>query len=153
MAMIRRFVNIVAENYRNGVYSLHRLEVSKHLFYPSTPQEQADTGGGDDPPIIERLQELPAPCVRIRPDPATVPPVTRSMMDFFGLVSPRKKEGRIVFVNKAGHTLLVDADANAIRRMPSLKDDKGLMPILISLAPPDARDQLEEEEDLYMTTS
>jgi len=41
MAMIRRFVNIVAENYRNGVYSLHRLEASKHLFYPSTPQEQA----------------------------------------------------------------------------------------------------------------
>jgi hypothetical protein len=31
MAMIRRFVNIVAETYRNGVYSLHRLEVSKHL--------------------------------------------------------------------------------------------------------------------------
>jgi hypothetical protein len=28
MAMSRRFVNIVAENYRTGVYSLHRLEVS-----------------------------------------------------------------------------------------------------------------------------
>ena len=52
--MIRRFVNIVAEKHKNGVYSLHRLKVSKHLFYPSTPQ------GGDDPPIIERLQELPA---------------------------------------------------------------------------------------------
>jgi hypothetical protein len=44
----------------------------------------------------------------------------------------------------------MDADANAIRRMPTLKDDKGLMPILISLAPPDAQDQV--EEDLYIMT-
>jgi len=58
MAMIRRFVNIVAEDYKRGLYSLHRLDVSKHLFYPSTAQAaQANTGGGDE---IERLQELPA---------------------------------------------------------------------------------------------
>jgi hypothetical protein len=69
MVIIRWFVNIMAEKYKNSVYSLHRLEVSKHLFYPSTPQEQANTGGGGDPPIIERLQELPAPCLRIQPDP------------------------------------------------------------------------------------
>jgi hypothetical protein len=34
--MIRRFVNIVAENYSSNMYSLHRLDVAKHLFYPST---------------------------------------------------------------------------------------------------------------------
>jgi hypothetical protein len=45
----------------------------------------------------------------------------------------------------------MDADANTIRRMPTLKDDKGLMPILISLAPADAQDQV-EEEDLYIIT-
>ncbi|OQU88314.1 hypothetical protein SORBI_3002G009100 [Sorghum bicolor] len=33
--MIRRFVNLVAEKYKCGEYSLHRLDVSKHLFHQS----------------------------------------------------------------------------------------------------------------------
>jgi hypothetical protein len=72
-------VNIVAENYSNNMYSLHRLDVAKHLFYPSTttaaqaqelpavaPSESlasiagAGGGGGVPPPPTETLPELVA---------------------------------------------------------------------------------------------
>jgi hypothetical protein len=39
--MIRRFVNLVAEDYTTGARSLHRLDVAKHLFYPSTARAEA----------------------------------------------------------------------------------------------------------------
>jgi hypothetical protein len=89
--MIRRFMNIVAENYKTGLYSLHRLDVSKHLLYPSTAEAaQANTGGGDE---IERLQELPAPCICMQPALTTV--ACSSKTPFFGLLSPCSSESRI----------------------------------------------------------
>ena len=39
--MIRRFVNVVAKNIKSGMHSLHRLDVSKHLFYPSAAEAEA----------------------------------------------------------------------------------------------------------------
>ena len=49
--MIRRFVNLVAAKWASHdrcVYSLHRLDVAKHLFYPSTAEAEAANakGGG-----------------------------------------------------------------------------------------------------------
>jgi hypothetical protein len=43
------------------------------------------------------LQELPAPCLRIQPDPLWWR--QQCDLDFFGLVSPRKNKGRIIFIN------------------------------------------------------
>lgn len=36
----RQFVNIVAESCKTGMYSLHRLDVSEHLFYRSSDEDQ-----------------------------------------------------------------------------------------------------------------
>lgn len=85
--MIRRCVHLVAANYGRCVYSLHRLDVAKHLFYPSTAEaeaakakeaEDSSNGGGGGklkPPRtrIERLLRLPDPLVcfqQFRPAPA-----------------------------------------------------------------------------------
>ncbi|KAL6641793.1 hypothetical protein ACP70R_019974 [Stipagrostis hirtigluma subsp. patula] len=61
--MIRRFVNLVREKHSNGKCSLRRLDVSKHLFYPSTAVAEANSGpGGDKKPwAIESLPELELP--------------------------------------------------------------------------------------------
>ena len=55
MNLRRRFVNLVAECYLSNVCSLHRLDVSQHLFYPSTAEAEAAAK-----PEVFRLS-LPAP--------------------------------------------------------------------------------------------
>ncbi|TVU41701.1 hypothetical protein EJB05_15244, partial [Eragrostis curvula] len=46
--MIRRFVNLVTENCNSYTYSLHRLDVAKHLFYASTAEAQAANAAHED---------------------------------------------------------------------------------------------------------
>nr|TKV97126.1 hypothetical protein SEVIR_9G475200v2 [Setaria viridis] len=128
----RRFVNIVAENYKSGMCSLHRLDVSKHLFYPSTAEAAAAAGGGKAPqaPPIPTLQRLPPPCMSF-PRPHT--------MGFFA------SEGRILRCSLAGHSLLYDADSDSIGTMPSSQGFTGITPKIISTGQPGAL-----EEDLYV---
>jgi len=61
MKLRRRFVNVVAESYLNNVCSLHRLDVSQHLFYPSTAEAEAAAK-----PEVFRLS-LPAPAYKFQP--------------------------------------------------------------------------------------
>ncbi|CAN6292854.1 unnamed protein product [Urochloa humidicola] len=154
--MIRRFVNIVAENYKSGMYSLHRLDVSKHLFYPSAAEAQALSAapealanigaGGDVPPMTERLPELPAPCMSFLSSP------TNSSLNpnvaFFGLVSPRSSEGKVLCIDNAGHALLYDADSHSTNTLPSLQHPKGINPVSVSVTRTSAK-----EEDLYILHS
>jgi hypothetical protein len=55
---------------------------------------------------------------------------------FFGLVSPRSSEGKIVCIDtRAGHTLLYDADSQSTSTMPSLRHPKGIIsPVSVSVA-------------------
>jgi len=131
MSMIRRFVNIVAEDYKRGLYSLHRLDVSKHLFYPSTAQAaQANTGGGDE---IERLQELPEPCIFMQPALTTVARSSISKMPFFGLLSPCSSESRIFSMNEVGQSALFNADERFAKAMPDLEEFKGHVHVSASI--------------------
>ncbi|CAO2165957.1 unnamed protein product [Urochloa humidicola] len=83
---------VVAENYdKTGVYSLHHLDVSKHLFYPSTIHAQCANTTGGGTMEEERLQELHAPCFRIRPALTTV--AGSPKMAFFGLI---RHQGRLL---------------------------------------------------------
>ncbi|CAL4955132.1 unnamed protein product [Urochloa decumbens] len=128
----RGFVNIVAENYdKSGLYySVHRLDVSKHLFFPSTIHAHYNntTGGGM---IEERLQELPTPCIGIQP---TLVESSKMKMAFFGLLSPSSSESRILCINEAGHSLLYDADERMNYKMPSLEGFKGPVSVSLSIA-------------------
>ena len=65
--MIRRFVNVVAENCKTGIYSLHRLDVSKHIFHQSRADArvvpflaEAQDNSSDEQPMLDRLKELPS---------------------------------------------------------------------------------------------
>ncbi|KAF8780558.1 hypothetical protein HU200_001404 [Digitaria exilis] len=87
--MNRRFVNLVLADYDTRIHSLFRLDVAKHLFYPSTAQAEAANakqqetnnnggggGGGDNKspkpprlkwpklPRFKWLGRLPEPCMR-----------------------------------------------------------------------------------------
>ncbi|XP_062187889.1 uncharacterized protein LOC133891187 [Phragmites australis] len=151
--MIRRFVNIVAENYKSSMYSLHGLDVSKHLFYPSTAEAEAaaakaaaskkNGNGGGRPPVIPRLRRLPAPYMSFQPSPTTLGDSTT--MGTFALVSPRSSEGRILCSSDAGHSLLYNADSHFIQTMPSVQGFIGSRPITISTGRPGAL-----EDDLYI---
>ncbi|OEL25695.1 hypothetical protein BAE44_0013286 [Dichanthelium oligosanthes] len=143
----RRFVNLVAENYKSGMYSLHRLDVSKHLFYPSTAEAVAAGAavgnGGGRSPAIPRLQRLPPPCVNFQRSPTTT--TDASQLGFFALVSPRSSEDRILCCNLVGNSVLYDAGSHSIETMPTIQVFAGVTPKTISTGRPGA-----VEEDLFL---
>jgi len=115
--MIRRFVNLVAEKYKCGEYSLHRLDVSKHLFHQSRAdarmvpflllsEAQDDSARGDDDdddddgqPMFDMWKELPS----------AMTSWSTSNVDYLSLMAPRCcEEGGILCFNKAGTAVLFD---------------------------------------------
>ncbi|CAO2185683.1 unnamed protein product [Urochloa humidicola] len=144
--MMRQFVNIVAERGSSGMYTLHRLDVSKHLFYPSRAAA-AEAAANKTNGKVSILPWLPAAVMRFEPSPTTHWDAGR--MELFALVSPRSCEDRILCTNTAGHTTLYNAYYNSIQAMPNLLDGKGFMPMAISIARPAAA-AAPKEEDLYV---
>ncbi|CAN6181415.1 unnamed protein product [Urochloa humidicola] len=139
--MIRRFVNLVEQNFPARSYSLHRLDVAKHLFYPSTADAEAannareeeiikekHNGGsaGDKPPNLPpsrvgTLRRLPPASTIFRRFPVAEREPWKTWGDVFALVSPRASEGRIFYAaSESGHCLLHDAEEGAISTVPSL---------------------------------
>ncbi|KAF8713448.1 hypothetical protein HU200_028227 [Digitaria exilis] len=170
MMMNRRFVNLVLENYTTNMYALHRLDVSKHLFYPSTAEaEEAHAkndketnnggGGGKPKPLrIERLRRLPPPITGFvssaspTRDPKRWHPMSE---DMFVLLHGGRRGGggepgcKILHANSAGHAVLYDADSRAVVCVPDLGEPKGDSPM--SFVVPGAG--AGEEESLYVLRS
>jgi hypothetical protein len=175
--MIRRFVNLVLEDYSRGRYSLHRLDVAKYLFYPSTAQAEAANakktrneggggGGGSDktkatnPPRIKRMRRLPEPSMSFSLFPPADDGVRKPdtwqfsslMNNTFILLSPGRSEGRILHATQGGRTVVYDADAHAvIATTPSFPDPMERFPIAFSV--PGAGGYMEEKESLYVMRS
>jgi hypothetical protein len=156
--MIRRFVNVVAENFsKSGLYSLHRLDVSKHLFYesrakaqlvPLLAEAQANTAAAEKPSVMERLEELPAPCVNIQPSTSPMDVLCNSPMAFFALLNPCKSEGKVIFMNRSGAAVLRDVEKQTRDGMPLLEDQVGPEPISFSFTC--SNNTQGQEEDLYI---
>ncbi|CAL5091210.1 unnamed protein product [Urochloa decumbens] len=153
--MIRRFVNLVLADHDVRMHTLHRLDVAKHLFYPSTAAAEAanakanhnnnGAGGGDKPKpppgIDKRRRRLPEPSMRFAPFP---PPAANecaeerepwpSADDSFFLLSPGTSEGRILHATEwSSRVVLYDADAGAISAaVPSFPKRMGRDPIAFS---------------------
>jgi hypothetical protein len=173
--MIRRFVNLVLEDNSRGRYSLHRLDVAKYLFYPSTAQAEAANakktrneggGGGSDkpkatnPPRIKRMWRLPEPSMSFSLFPPADDGVRKPdtwqfsslMNNTFILLSPGRSEGRILHATQGGRTVVYDADAHAvIATTPSFPDPMERFPIAFSV--PGAGGYMEEKESLYVMRS
>ncbi|CAL4937886.1 unnamed protein product [Urochloa decumbens] len=109
----RRFVNMVAENLKSGVCSVHRLNVSEHLFYPSTAEAEAAKSAA-----VPRLEALPPPATTFRSAP-----------------HPRWKGQPFAL-----RTALYDVESSSNYEMPYLSY-KGYDPITISIARPDAPEE------------
>ncbi|CAN6170770.1 unnamed protein product [Urochloa humidicola] len=159
MTMIRRrFVNFVVMNLHATVYSLHRLDVSEHLFYPSTAEavNKHDTA----PPIysmdpltwIRGLKRLPPPCLSFRRPSCSPRTPWKWEPHLVALMGPRSSEGRILCCDSNGRSFLYDADINSVDTLPGIRG--GLItgpmhpmePIAISTGgAPEAA-----EEDLYI---
>lgn len=135
----RRFVNLVAENIKTGVFSVHRLNVSEHLFYPSTAEAEAARPAQ----VVSRLGALPPPAASFR-----AAFVTAYNGQLFALASPRSSESRILWSSSVPRSsLLYDLESNSHHVVPNLSY-KGRNPIAISIARPDA-----PEEDIYVLSA
>ncbi|TVU41696.1 hypothetical protein EJB05_15239, partial [Eragrostis curvula] len=136
--MIRQYVNLVAANRCTRTYSLHRLNVAKHLFYPSTAEAEAATteensNGSGKPSRIGRLRRLPPASMSFQ----QFPPPTDNLWppkDMFMLLSPGSSEGRILHVTEEGPGFIYDADANSTSTIPSRDGPYGYTPTFIPIA-------------------
>ncbi|OEL32608.1 WAT1-related protein [Dichanthelium oligosanthes] len=154
-------------HYGSGMHTLHRLDVAKHLFYPSTAEAEAanakesNNGGGGGgkpkPPRIKRLRRLPEPSTRFFPFPSAdddekQPVPWPSEDDTFMLLSPSSSEGRILYATEWGRTILYDADAHATSTaVPSFVEPMGRKPIAFSV--PGTGGFMDEKESLYVMRS
>ncbi|CAL5091207.1 unnamed protein product [Urochloa decumbens] len=131
--MIRRFVNLVEQNFPARSYSLHRLDVAKHLFYPSTADAEAANAKEEE---IKKKNNGSGSGGKPKP------PLPSS-------------EGRILYAAKeGGHCLLHDADEGVICSLPSLDfpmGDIGRPHITFSV--PGAGGPGKEHESLYVMRS
>ncbi|TVU41739.1 hypothetical protein EJB05_15284, partial [Eragrostis curvula] len=138
LKMIRQYVNLVAANRCTRTYSLHRLNVAKHLFYPSTAEAEAATteensNGSGKSSRIGRLRRLPPASMSFQ----QFPPPTDNLWppkDMFMLLSPGSSEGRILHVTEEGPGFIYDADANSTSTIPSRDGPYGYTPTFIPIA-------------------
>ncbi|RCV09687.1 hypothetical protein SETIT_2G049300v2 [Setaria italica] len=146
--------------------ALHRVDVSKHLFYPSTAEAEAahakekennnGGGGGKPKPLrIERLRRLPAPITGFESSPTTNPNWGFGSWreDMFVLLHGPSgrgggEPGRILHANGDGHVTLYDADSHSVISVPDLTEPKGDTPIPFAIA-----GAAGEEESLYVMRS
>ncbi|KAF8780556.1 hypothetical protein HU200_001402 [Digitaria exilis] len=173
--MNRRFVNLVLGDYNTRMHSLFRLDVAKHLFYPSTAQAEAanakqqetnNNGGGvadkpptmkwPKPPRMKWLRPLPKPSMRFfRFDVDDDEQRRRrdrwpSYDDAFMLLRPNSSDGTILHATEGGRTVIFDADANAISATaPFFDTGMGRGPVVFSVPGADAG----EKESLYVMRS
>ncbi|CAN6181416.1 unnamed protein product [Urochloa humidicola] len=175
--MIRRFVNLVLRDYDKSMHSLHRLDVAKYLFYPTTADAEAANAkanhnsnggggsGGDKPKALPRIlrqrRRLPEPSMRFSPFPPTAAADDEwegereswpSVDDSFILVSPGTSEGRILHATEDGRAVLYDADTRAFSAaVPSFP--KAMGRDLIAFSVPGSGEFMDEKESLYVMRS
>ncbi|TKW30015.1 hypothetical protein SEVIR_2G006500v4 [Setaria viridis] len=134
----RRFVNLLAENIKTRVFSVHRLNVSEHLFYPSTAEAEAARPAQ----VVSRLGALPPPAASFHAASAA-----SYNGQLIALASPRSSESRILWSSPLPRTLFYDLESHFHYLLPDLSF-KARDPIAISIARPDA-----PEEDIYVMSS
>ncbi|CAN6171084.1 unnamed protein product [Urochloa humidicola] len=143
--MIRRFVNLVVAEWEYGSlsYSLHRLDVANHLFYPSTAAAEAanssdnkDCHGGGKPSMMgTTLRRLPPATTWFQQYPR--PP---SASDDMFVLLRASGEGRHRILHHAGagdHCLIHDADdaggGTTASTAPSIGVPMGPRPLAFSV--------------------
>jgi hypothetical protein len=128
--MGRRFLNLVVENARSGLYSLRRIPAN-HLFYPSTRAAEEATAksqesfnayvkehhGRKHPGLhtLEMLGKLPSPMFNFEPTPWDGQRRHRNL-EFASLLG---NENRILIADHSGHTIVFDADSSTVLPFPT----------------------------------
>ncbi|CAM0909339.1 unnamed protein product [Alopecurus aequalis] len=106
-----RFVNLITHDWDRRMYSLHRLDTMKHLFYPSSARarESAAAAAQDLPNTTKKksknkpsiIQRLPEPEINFHPTPGRVNSPSRDSFSLLG------RHG-VVFTDSSARTSLYD---------------------------------------------
>jgi hypothetical protein len=128
--MYRRFLNIVSHEW-SGIHSLHRVNLSKHLFYRSTAEARAAGGNKTRRGLLHKVKSfwlLPGPEITFRGAQA---PWSRDSEYWFSLLGGG--DDRILFAAVDCQTALYNADLKGIAPMPNTHSRKGPNPICLSM--------------------
>ncbi|KAM0889841.1 hypothetical protein ACQ4PT_027459 [Festuca glaucescens] len=136
--MLRRFLNIVVREYDTRLYALHRIVLSKNLFYQTTEhaaaQEackaeevvkaeeackaeevvKAEKKNGGWPPTFLHYDDLPRPEIFFSSRPAMM---KASNFHFFSLL-PGQGEGCVMFANPSANVSIYDLDMQTVVAVP-----------------------------------
>jgi hypothetical protein len=135
----RRLVNLAMTDYKNRMFSLHRMDLSKLLFYPSTAEAEAACGCGrgcadqSKPPKIGKLR-LPPPIMGFEPCPTSSDPWLCPCCSMFVLLHGRRglssEASRILFTSSEGKATMYDVDSRSVISVPDLTEPMGYTDII-----------------------
>ncbi|CAN6291356.1 unnamed protein product [Urochloa humidicola] len=118
---LRRFLNLVLQNYKDGIYSQRRIDLSRqHLFYPTPPPPEASAVHHKKLDLQEMESiRIPAASARFQPNPSydSIDHVWK--VHCFGL-----SESKIICTDNSGLAFLYDAVSRSFVTMPSLHTPK-----------------------------
>ncbi|KAB8116322.1 hypothetical protein EE612_057371 [Oryza sativa] len=135
MGMARRFLNLVVESNRDGLYSLRRVPANR-LLYPSRRAAEAATAKSEEEVkaykehegrrhpglhFMERFGQFPSPMINFQASP-TYEHSSRNL-ELATLLGD--DENKILTVDNSGHTLLFDTVSYSVVKFPSLKIQQG----------------------------
>ncbi|CAL4936068.1 unnamed protein product [Urochloa decumbens] len=162
--MRRRFLNLVTEFIGDtGVYSLRRINLSCHLFYPSPLAAEAATARTEaaiqanaemQSGYKHGLRHLQTIATTLGPlPPAEInlkPCCSNHARDHFDVVTLLGDESRILCSDTAGRTSLYDADSHSVMTVPNLRAPKARGSIPISIAADGSAAGAGQRERLYV---
>ncbi|KAK1627650.1 hypothetical protein QYE76_001965 [Lolium multiflorum] len=142
ISFARYFLNLVVREPDTGRYALHRIRLSKNLFYEATEnataqdvakaREAADAKkkNGGWPSKFLSCGRLPRPEIFF----STRPSLTSNRGSHFFSLLPAQGEGCVMFVDQSGSVSLYDADMQSVVAMTRANFCKPVNSITLSMA-------------------
>ncbi|KAM3402065.1 hypothetical protein ACQJBY_006173 [Aegilops geniculata] len=145
--MNTRFVNLIVHDLSRRMYSLHRLDPLKYLFYPSTEARKAALAETmkNKTPMIESLSILPKPEINFHPMSSS----TQSSMnrDSFSLLG----RNSIVFTDSFSRTALYNVNLGTFASSPCTNSCRGPFAMSLSMIQDNLVDRTEDyRQSLYV---
>ncbi|XBI81988.1 hypothetical protein VPH35_090782 [Triticum aestivum] len=145
--MNRQFANMIVHNYPKGVYSLRRINLMEHLFYPSTEAAQkaeANKKGW----LSTMLKGSPKQCLpKTNINFSSLPNMADLTARHFFSLLKGQGEGSVMFVSPNVHTMMYDTSTDFVFGMPQANFCKQSDSISLSIT---RRGYGQEYHELYV---
>lgn len=147
--MSRRYLNLIAHDFDNRVYSLRRIDVCKHLFYgdseivPRAARVASQKNTRGESAVMDGWKNLPPPAINFQASPSAL---NSSAVYLFSLLGG---ESNILYSDARGQSALYNIDQKLVNSFPSPNSSKTPNAISLPITQADSIDP-QKTESLYV---